>query len=220
VKLTALGVDVQTPAAVAGRPTERQVMSVPMKRQSHPPRFRPLTPARRALAGCSLLPSLLPLFGTADKPKPAELQANPNLLAVRQAWTAPSASVDFPLAVAVTAHLHAGRQRRHRDRARRRHRPRALARQRRRAAGAGVGSDGTTAAVVTRGNDLVAFANGKEAWRQKLTAHRSYTAPLVAGARVFVLGADRSVPAFDGATGRRLWTAARPASRWCCASPA
>jgi outer membrane protein assembly factor BamB len=38
----------------------------------------------------------------------------------------------------------------------------------------------------------------------------SYTAPFVAGARVFVLGADRSVGAFDGATGRRLWTQARP----------
>ena len=56
---------------------------------------------------------------------------------------------------------------------------------------------------------LVAFANGKEAWRQKLTV-LSYTAPFVAGARVFVLGADRSVSAFDGATGRRLWTQARP----------
>jgi outer membrane protein assembly factor BamB len=38
----------------------------------------------------------------------------------------------------------------------------------------------------------------------------SYTAPLVAGARVFVLGADRSVAGFDGATGRRLWTQSRP----------
>jgi len=35
-----------------------------------------------------------------------------------------------------------------------------------------------------------------------------FTAPLVAGARVFVAAADRTVTAFDGATGRRLW--ARP----------
>ncbi len=69
---------------------------------------------------------------------------------------------------------------------------------------AGVGFDGSTAAVVTRNNDLVAFVGGKEVWRQKLGA-LSYTPPLVAGARVFVLGGDRSVTAFDGGTGRRLW---------------
>jgi outer membrane protein assembly factor BamB len=74
---------------------------------------------------------------------------------------------------------------------------------------AGVGFDGTTAAVITRNNELVALAGGKEVWRQKLPA-LSYTAPLVAGARVFVLAADRSVAAFDGARGHRLWNQARP----------
>src|SRR5262249_26261516 len=72
----------------------------------------------------------------------------------------------------------------------------------------GVGFDGSTAAVVTRNNDLVAFVSGKEVWRQKLGA-LSYTPPLVAGARVFVLGGDRSVSAFDGGTGRRLWSQQR-----------
>jgi outer membrane assembly lipoprotein YfgL len=162
------------------------------------------------LAGCSVLNSL-PLIGSSvEKPKPAELQPNPNLLAVRQAWTARVGAVDFPLVVAVngnTATLAAsdgtvaaldtgtGRE------------------LWRASAGAplaaGVGSDGTTAAVVTRNNDVVAFANGKEAWRQKLTA-LSYTPPFVAGARVFILGGDRSVSAFDGATGRRLWSQSRP----------
>jgi outer membrane protein assembly factor BamB len=70
---------------------------------------------------------------------------------------------------------------------------------------AGVGSDGQTAAVVTVGNDLVAVADGRERWRTRLAA-RVMTPPLVAGQRVFVLAADRSVSAFDGATGRRLWT--------------
>lgn len=72
---------------------------------------------------------------------------------------------------------------------------------------AGVGSDGRTAAVVTVGNELVALGDGAERWRTHLAA-RVITPPLVAGERVFVLAADRSVSAFDGATGRRLWTQA------------
>jgi outer membrane protein assembly factor BamB len=156
------------------------------------------------LAGCSLLPRSLPFFG-AEKPKPAELQPNPNLLAVRQAWTARIGKVDFPLVVAVngsTATL-AGSDGTvvALDAATGRELWRASAGA---PLAAGVGSDGTTAAVVTRNNDLVALAAGKELWRQRLTA-LSYTPPLVAGARVFVLGGDRSVSAFDGATGRRLW---------------
>lgn len=74
---------------------------------------------------------------------------------------------------------------------------------------AGVGSDGQTAAVITKDNELVALADGRELWRVRLPA-RSFTAPLVAGARVFVLTADRSVTAFDGRSGARLWTQARP----------
>ena len=74
---------------------------------------------------------------------------------------------------------------------------------------AGVGSDGRLAAVVTRANELVLLETGRELWRQKLTAP-SYTAPLVAGGRVFLLTADRSVTALDGASGRKLWTQQRP----------
>lgn len=73
----------------------------------------------------------------------------------------------------------------------------------------GPGSDGQTTAVVTLANQLVAINDGKEAWRVQLPA-ASYTAPLVAGRRVFVLTADRSVLAFDGQTGSRLWTQSRP----------
>lgn len=73
---------------------------------------------------------------------------------------------------------------------------------------AGVGSDGQTAAVVTQSNHLVALANGREVWRVRLPA-RAFTAPLVAGARVFVLTADRTVTAFDAQSGVRLWAQSR-----------
>ncbi|WP_066265092.1 outer membrane protein assembly factor BamB [Hydrogenophaga palleronii] len=75
---------------------------------------------------------------------------------------------------------------------------------------AGVGSDGQTASVITGNNQLVAMADGKEIWRVRLLA-RSFTAPLVAGGRVFVLSADRTVTAFDGSNGARLWSQTRPA---------
>jgi outer membrane assembly lipoprotein YfgL len=75
---------------------------------------------------------------------------------------------------------------------------------------AGVGSDGETAAVVTRENQLVALRDGREVWRIRLNA-RSFTAPLVAGKRVFVLAADRSIAAYDSANGARLWATTRPA---------
>ena len=75
--------------------------------------------------------------------------------------------------------------------------------------GAGVGADGQTAAVITRDNELVSLRDGREQWRVRLPA-RSFTAPLVAGGRVFVLMADRSVGAYDGSTGARLWNQSRP----------
>ena len=165
------------------------------------------------LAGCSVLPPSfsLPFFSpAAEKPKPAELQANPNLLGVRQAWTARIGKVDFPMVVAVSGNTAAVAASDGTvvtlDAATGREQWRASARA---TLAAGVGFDGSTAAVVTRDNDLVTFNGGRELWRQKLGA-LSYTPPLVAGARVFVLGGDRSVTAFDGATGRRLWHQTRP----------
>ena len=74
---------------------------------------------------------------------------------------------------------------------------------------AGVGSDGQRHAVVTTGNELVVVQDAKVLWRYRLPA-QAFTAPLVAGQRVFVLLADRSVLGFDGATGRLLWTQQRP----------
>jgi hypothetical protein len=74
---------------------------------------------------------------------------------------------------------------------------------------AGVGSDGQQVAVVTRDNQLVVLQDAKVLWRQGLSA-QSFTAPLVAGGRVFVLTADRSVVAFDGLSGAKLWSQQRP----------
>lgn len=74
---------------------------------------------------------------------------------------------------------------------------------------AGVGSDGQRAAVVTRDGVLVVIEAGAVLWRQPVGA-RVTSVPLVAGGRVFVLGTDRSVHAFDAADGLKLWTVRRP----------
>lgn len=167
--------------------------------------------AAASLGGCAYIPSSWNFFGSSsEKPVPAELQPNPNLIGVRQAWTARIGNVDFPLGVAVnggTVTLAANDGTVVAMEA-------ASGRELWRASAggplaAGVGSDGSTSAVMTRNNELVVLKDGKVLWKQQLPA-LSYTAPLVAGARVFVLAADRSVTAFDGETGHRLWNQSRP----------
>ena len=83
---------------------------------------------------------------------------------------------------------------------------------------AGVGSDGRYASVVTRNNELVTLDRGRPLWRKALTSS-VVTAPLVAGERVFVLGVDRTVQAFDVLDGRRLWTFQRPGDALTLSSP-
>ena len=152
-----------------------------------------------ALAGCA-----------ADKPKPTALEAVTPQIAGRQAWTARVDSVQFPLAVAVRdgAFIVAGTDGTvlalEAQSGRELWRGQAGAR-----LSAGVGSDGRFAAVVTRENELVVMDKGAVRWRTRL-ASRTSTAPLVAGERVFVLGVDRVVHAFDALDGRRLWTLQRP----------
>lgn len=145
-----------------------------------------------------------------DVLKPADLGANPALLGVRTAWTSKIAPVDFPLQAKVTGQTVALAGN---DGA-------VLSLDARSGAvlwrtevggpiAAGVGSDGRFSAVVTRANELVVLEAGQVLWRAGLTA-QVFTAPLVAGERVFVLGADRSVAAFDARSGRKLWQQQRP----------
>lgn len=172
-----------------------------------------VSPSRKALsvALATLLSlGLVACSSTPDKLKPAPLSAPANVIGTSQAWSAQIGPSDEPLAPVVAAgrvfvastggtvaainastgqdvwRLQVGS-----------------------ALGAGVGADGQTAAVITRENELVALRDGKELWRTRLPA-RTFTAPLVAGGRVFVLLSDRSVSAFDGGNGARLWTQSRP----------
>jgi outer membrane protein assembly factor BamB len=164
----------------------------------------------RLLTAVLALAGLAACSGGANQPKPAELKPFVMVVAVKQAWTAQIGEQAFPLTVSasgntvllaagngVVAALDAGTGR-------------DLWRLNTGAAlAAGVGGDARLAAVVTQGNELLALSEGREIWRQKLAA-QAFTAPFVAGGRVFVLAADRSVNAFDGATGRKLWTQQRP----------
>lgn len=86
------------------------------------------------------------------------------------------------------------------------------------AVAAGVGGDGRWTAVVTRQNEVVVLEQAREVWRRRLPS-ATVTAPLVAGERVFVYAADRSVHAFDAATGGKLWTLQRPGDPLTLAHP-
>jgi outer membrane protein assembly factor BamB len=156
--------------------------------------------------GCLLLlAGVLAGCAGAEKAKPTELEPNTALIGVRPAWNASVGAVEFPLDIRVVGNtlFIAGSQgvvvaidaRTGGDVWRT-----ALATP----LAAGVGSDGRYVAVVSRDNELIALDTGKEIWRQKIGA-LTLTAPLVAGARVFVLSADRTVSAFDAASGRKLW---------------
>ncbi len=156
------------------------------------------------LGGCSL-------WGGPAKPKPADLGPNVAVLGVKQAWTAKIGSTaNLPLDVRVVGNavfLASADG--------------TVASIDSRTGGdiwrtalnvplsAGVGSDGKWTAVVSTKNDVIVLSDGRELWRKPLQA-RAYTAPLVAGNRVFVLAADRSVSAYDAATGQRLWLQQRP----------
>ena len=148
--------------------------------------------------------------GGANQPQPAQLKPFTAMVPVKQAWTAKLGEINFPLTLSASAKsvmLAAGNGlvlAVDADTGRDLWRINAGA-----ALAAGVGGDARLAAVITQSNELVSMGEGKVIWRQKLLA-QAFTAPFVAGGRVFVLAADRSVSAFDGATGRKLWTQQRP----------
>ena len=159
--------------------------------------------------GCSLWGGSL--WGGSSKSKPVDLGPNVPVLGVRQAWTARMGATDgLALDVRVNAstvtlasangEVAAIDARTGGD---------VWRAQLNTPLASGVGSDGRWAAVVSRGAQLIVLDAGREIWRKPLTA-QAYTAPLVAGNRVFVLAADRSVSAYDAATGYRLWGQQRP----------
>lgn len=156
------------------------------------------------LAGCSF-------FGAKnERPKPADLGVNVPLIGVGQAWSAQLGSAgSLPLGIyaqggsvilaSSDGTIVAMDARTGNDLWRiRLEMP----------LSSGVGSDGRWTAVVSQGNELVVLEAGREKWRAAIPA-QVFTAPLVAGERVFVLAADRTVLAFDAATGRRLWSQPR-----------
>lgn len=167
---------------------------------------------RSALGLCLLGAALLAgCAGGSSRPKPAELPPKLDFIGVTQAWQQRlPAGIDFPLQlravgpqvlVASSDGTVLTLDARNGAELGRAHAGAALT--------AGVGGDGRQAAVVTRANEVVTFEDGRELWRHKLST-QSFTPPLVAGGRVFVLGADRSLTALDGRSGARLWAVQRP----------
>lgn len=165
----------------------------------------------RLVAGACLLGALAACGSSGSKkPEPTPLAPVNALLGVRQAWTLSVGASAAPLKPAVIGSqvwvgsndgsvvaidAAAGRE--------------IWRAQAGAPLAAGVGSDGRTVAGVTIANELVAMEAGRVVWRARLGVG-VFTPPLVAGRRVFVLGADRSLSAFDATTGARLWQQSRP----------
>lgn len=173
-------------------------------------KFSPPHLIRSCLALAAFVGLVACASSDSQKPLPKDLSPNPALIGIKGVWSNQLGPVDFPLQVktangqlalassdgnvlisdsssgAAVWRANAGS-----------------------GISAGVGFDGRFAALTTNRNDLVVFESGKELWRAGLTA-QVYTAPLVAGERVFVLAADRTISAFDAFTGRKLWQNQRP----------
>lgn len=152
------------------------------------------------LAGCS----------SADKPKPTPLEELAPRIAGRQVWANSIGRVGFPLVPAVHGGVFFVASGDGNVLAMRADDGQVLwSASAGGAIAAGVGSDGRYTSVVTRGNEVVTFEGDRELWRKRVPSS-VVTPPLVAGERVFVMGVDRAVHAFDAIDGRRLWTLQRP----------
>lgn len=146
-----------------------------------------------------------------DKPKPAPLGANPALFGVRNAWSTNIGELGFTLqlasagaelaVVSTTGTVAVLNAQTGKDVWR-------IGTKESFAAGAGF--DGKRVAAVTKANALLVFSAGQEIWRVNLGTS-VVTSPLVAGGRVFVLGGNKTVFAFDGVSGRPLWQQQRGA---------
>lgn len=164
--------------------------------------------------GMSVLLSSCALLFPDKGPKPKELVKVKPVIAGKVVWSADTSDVGFPLSVAVNGNTFTVAASDGTVTALDATKGRQLWRA---SAGAplsaGVGSDGKTAAVVTREGQVVALdaaaGAGRVLWSQP-AGTRVVTSPLVAGERVFVVGIDRSVTAFDAQNGARLWSIKRP----------
>jgi outer membrane protein assembly factor BamB len=175
--------------------------------------FWPLALVKYAQSATLLVASaflLAACSGGSKRPEPAPLAANVPLIGVKQAWASrvgevpagagPTVVGNTVVVAAADGTVAAIDAATGRDLWRG-------------AAGAplasGAGTDGKFTAVVTKGNEVVTFEAGRLLWRAKLPA-QGFTAPFVGGARVFVALADKSVHAFDAASGKKLWSQQRP----------
>lgn len=165
---------------------------------------------KRLLLSASLVVLLAGCSSTSNHVKPADLGLNPSLIKARVVWSANVGNVDFSLEPEVIGHTvflanasgvlisidaRTGVQ--------------TLKGNIGEKLSAGVGANADINAVVTRSNELVVSTGSTVLWRQKMGA-QVFTSPMVAGGRVFVLAADRTVSAFDLQTGRRIWVLQRP----------
>ena len=145
-----------------------------------------------------------------DQPKPTPLEPLTPKIAGRQVWQAKLSGVQFPLSVAardgnfvmasddgtvLALEAASGRE--------------IWRAQVGAPIAAGVGTDGRFTTVVTRSNEVITLEQGRVVWTSRLPG-RVLTAPLVAGERVFVMGVDRVVHAFDALDGKKLWALQRP----------
>jgi outer membrane protein assembly factor BamB len=159
-------------------------------------------------AGCLGL-SLLLGCGSSPKVKPADVGVVANSLNLQPVWSFAGGAIDIPLAIHVQAKALGLANGRGAVWALDPTTGRELWRTQVGPLSAGVGSDGQFYAVMGQQSELIVIRDGKEIWRKSMTA-QSFTPPLVAGGRIFVLSADRSVWAFDATNGRVLWSQARP----------
>lgn len=165
--------------------------------------------AYRAALLSTTLAFVVSCASSQDALKPADLAPSAGLIGARLAWNAKVGAVEFPFAVkvnedsilvasssgalnslnaksgAVLWSAHVGAP-----------------------ISAAIGGDSRLTAVMTVENELVVFDKSNELWRETISA-QGFTAPLVAGGRIFLLAADRSVLAFDARTGRKLWVQQR-----------